>query len=365
MPTGRTPRPCAGSPISLGDCAGLRCPSSSRRGTWSRAPTWTCSAGSCRRPAPACWTPRRSARQRRGCGSTRAFGATPSIAFARACHQAAGANPFLLGELAAALREEGLQPDDAAVLRVERVAPATIGQSVLTRIARLGTDAITEAVTVAILYADSRLDLVTALADLPLGRTVEATDPAHARRHPDVRTSVVLRAPGPGQSDLRADPSRSARDRPRSRRDAPDRARGRVRASGEPSAAGAPARRRGGGRHPARGRAIRVRAWSARVGCAIAAPGARRASGGSPGGPDRACSGGGNGARPRRPGDGTRSGERGAHADRTGARRSGRRRHDAQLGARARGPQGVGGDRTRSSPKSTIGRRWTSFERCR
>ena len=80
-----------------------------------------------------------------------AFGADPTDAFCEECLDATGGNPFLLGELVAALRADGVTPDDDGAARVATIAPAGIARSVLARLVPLGAAAVAVAEAVAVL----------------------------------------------------------------------------------------------------------------------------------------------------------------------------------------------------------------------
>jgi predicted ATPase len=59
--------------------------------------------------------------------------------FARACHDATGGNPFLLGELVRALRAEGVRFTAEGIPRVTAVTPPTVARTVRATLERLGT----------------------------------------------------------------------------------------------------------------------------------------------------------------------------------------------------------------------------------
>ena len=68
-------------------------------------------------------------------------GAPPSTAFVAGCHQASGGNPFLLGELLASVRSDGLGWDDTAAASVASLSPRGVSRSVLLRLHRLAPPA--------------------------------------------------------------------------------------------------------------------------------------------------------------------------------------------------------------------------------
>ncbi|MCA1701904.1 MAG: AAA family ATPase [Actinobacteria bacterium] len=131
--------------------------------------------------------------------------------FCRACAEASGGNPFLLAEAMTSLRADGVCPVAAAARRVQDLHSGTISRAVLTRIARLGPEAIRLARAVAVLGPTAELRQVAHLAELAVGTAAGLVD-ALAREailvpsrpiefvHPLVKTAVyadsseVLRA---------------------------------------------------------------------------------------------------------------------------------------------------------------------------
>ncbi len=83
------------------------------------------------------------------------YGERVAPAFARACHQATGGNPFFLRELVRALRADGIDPTPAAVSRVTQEGPASVARSVLTRIAGLAPSAAVVARALAVLGGEA------------------------------------------------------------------------------------------------------------------------------------------------------------------------------------------------------------------
>lgn len=64
-------------------------------------------------------------------------GAAADPAFAEACHEVTGGNPFLLGELVHEVLEEKLPPTAASAARVHAIGPRGVARVVLLRLARL------------------------------------------------------------------------------------------------------------------------------------------------------------------------------------------------------------------------------------
>lgn len=96
--------------------------------------------------------------------------------FGDACHSASGGNPFLLTELAATLRADGIRPTAAAAARVCDVRPRTLSRAILLRLARMPAGALELATAVAVLGAGAGLDLAAALANLGRPEAAEALD---------------------------------------------------------------------------------------------------------------------------------------------------------------------------------------------
>ena len=94
--------------------------------------------------------------------------------FARACHDATGGNPFLLGELVRALRSDGVPFTAAGADRVTEVTPPTVSRSVRATLERLAPAARALARATATLGENVELELAAELAQ------IETTDAASA-----------------------------------------------------------------------------------------------------------------------------------------------------------------------------------------
>jgi DNA-binding CsgD family transcriptional regulator/tetratricopeptide (TPR) repeat protein len=127
--------------------------------------------------------------------------ARPSAALARACHDASGGNPYLLGELVRALRTDGLPRDEEAMATIELIASRALGRPVLARLRGLGDEAAQLATAVAVLGADAQLRPAALLAGLDLADAADAADALCAADvlgpgrplqfvHPAVRSAV-------------------------------------------------------------------------------------------------------------------------------------------------------------------------------
>ena len=94
------------------------------------------------------------------------IGRAPEPRFAEACRHASGGNPFLLGELATALREEDVAPTDANAGRVTEVTLGDVSHGVLRRLRLLPGDSLALARAAAVLGRDAPLRQAAALARL-------------------------------------------------------------------------------------------------------------------------------------------------------------------------------------------------------
>ncbi|MBS1870184.1 MAG: AAA family ATPase [Actinobacteria bacterium] len=118
------------------------------------------------------------------------LGAAPDDAFASACHEATGGNPFLLQELAITLAAQAVRPVAAAAGLVPELAPEGVTRTVLTRVARLTPQARALARAIAVLGDDSDHRLVAALAKLDEDATLAAADELRAVAILDAGTSL-------------------------------------------------------------------------------------------------------------------------------------------------------------------------------
>ena len=115
-----------------------------------------------------------------------ALGAAADPLFVRACHRATGGTPFLLRELASALRDDGVAPTAASAAIVDRLGPETVRRWMLLRLGRLPASAARLARILAVL---ERADLRHA-AELA-GLSVD-----EAGRAADVLAHVEILEPG-------------------------------------------------------------------------------------------------------------------------------------------------------------------------
>lgn len=121
--------------------------------------------------------------------------------FCQACADASGGNPFLLTEALRTIQAERIRPVQAQADRVARLRPDGIATSVLTRLSRLGPEAVNCARAVAVLGPAAELRRVAHLAQLDTASASVHVDQLvaetilHPSRplefvHPLVRTAV-------------------------------------------------------------------------------------------------------------------------------------------------------------------------------
>jgi class 3 adenylate cyclase/DNA-binding CsgD family transcriptional regulator len=87
--------------------------------------------------------------------------------FARACHEATGGNPFLLGELVRALIADDVPFTAAGAARVTHVTPPSVARATAVTLARLGAPAVGLARAAAVLGGGVSLERAAGLAGLP------------------------------------------------------------------------------------------------------------------------------------------------------------------------------------------------------
>jgi DNA-binding CsgD family transcriptional regulator len=132
---------------------------------------------------------------------TEEFGTAPVERFAGACDAVTGGNPFLLRELAASLRADGIGPGQEAADQVAGLGPRSVARAVALRVAGLGPAAGELARAAAILGDGAQLRHAAALAGVALADAAAAADelasigifePGTPLRfvHPIVRTAV-------------------------------------------------------------------------------------------------------------------------------------------------------------------------------
>jgi DNA-binding CsgD family transcriptional regulator len=103
-------------------------------------------------------------------------GATVDRRFAAACHAAAAGNPFVLRQLADAVRADGLDPAAASPEQVVELGSRAIARTILARIARMPEDAARVARALSVLAAGTGLRLVATVAGLDPERAARAAD---------------------------------------------------------------------------------------------------------------------------------------------------------------------------------------------
>jgi DNA-binding CsgD family transcriptional regulator/tetratricopeptide (TPR) repeat protein len=126
---------------------------------------------------------------------------TVDDAFARACAEASGGNPFLLRELALTLRDTGVPATAASVPEVTRTVPGSVSRAIPLRLSRLPGRARRLATAVAVLGDDAPLRTAAELAELSVeeaavaadelaGATILAPGPSLRFLHPLLATAV-------------------------------------------------------------------------------------------------------------------------------------------------------------------------------
>jgi DNA-binding CsgD family transcriptional regulator len=140
--------------------------------------------------------------------------ARPDEEFCVACHAASGGNPFLIGELLAAVANDGIEPIAPNARRIGDVGPSTVARMVLTRLTRIGRNATALAEAVAVLGGGAvELRQAAALAGLDphaAARAVDAlcaievliSEPPLRFVHPLVR-SAIFQSIGPAERSMR------------------------------------------------------------------------------------------------------------------------------------------------------------------
>src|SRR5262249_423675 len=133
---------------------------------------------------------------------TEEFGAAPAERFAGACHAVTGGNPFLLRELAASLRADGIGPGEEAADQGAGLGPRSVRRAAPLRGARVGAAPGGEVAGGAAILGDgAQLRQAAALAGVTLADAGAAADelagigvfePGTPLRfvHPIVRTAV-------------------------------------------------------------------------------------------------------------------------------------------------------------------------------
>jgi DNA-binding CsgD family transcriptional regulator len=104
------------------------------------------------------------------------FARSAAPEFVAACHAATGGNPFLVGELIAALSSDRVAATANNARRVGQIGPQTVSRAVLARVSRIGGEAgaLTEAV--AVLGGHTELRHGAALAGLEQDAAARASD---------------------------------------------------------------------------------------------------------------------------------------------------------------------------------------------
>ena len=95
-----------------------------------------------------------------------ALGETPNPSFTAAVHSATGGNPFLVVEVAASLRNEGIRPTRASVAGLTSIGLEGVQQSILHRLANLGPGAVALARAISVYGGNAEIGQAAELAGL-------------------------------------------------------------------------------------------------------------------------------------------------------------------------------------------------------
>jgi DNA-binding CsgD family transcriptional regulator len=107
---------------------------------------------------------------------TERFGSDAAPEFVAACYAATGGNPFLVGELLAALESDRVPATAKSAARVERIGPETVSRAVLARVSRLGAAARALTDALAVLGGRGELRYVASLAGIPVATAAMDAD---------------------------------------------------------------------------------------------------------------------------------------------------------------------------------------------
>ena len=135
--------------------------------------------------------------------------------FARACHDATGGNPFLLGELVRALRVDGVPFTTAGAVRIRGITPPTVARTVRVTLDRLRPAARALAHAAAVLGEGVELNLAAELAKVPMDEAASVVGELARAEILDDATPLCFRHPilaGAVRADLAA-PERAAAHR--------------------------------------------------------------------------------------------------------------------------------------------------------
>jgi DNA-binding CsgD family transcriptional regulator len=129
-----------------------------------------------------------------------------ALAFAEACHEVTSGNPFLLRQLADAVRADGVAPKAMGAERVRALGPRTVARSILLRLGHQSEAAAAFARALAVLGLEASLREAAALAGLSPADAARAADdlraidvldsgPDPAFVHPIVRRAIYADIP--------------------------------------------------------------------------------------------------------------------------------------------------------------------------
>lgn len=134
------------------------------------------------------------------------LGQDPDEAFAEACREGTGGNPFLLSELIAEVDAKGIAPTASTVGSLANLVPERVGETIRRHLERLSADAASLAASLAVLADGSDLAVAAELAGMDLGRAAAAASelvaaqilvdaPEPRFRHPLLQSAVRAQTP--------------------------------------------------------------------------------------------------------------------------------------------------------------------------
>lgn len=147
----------------------------------------------------------------------------PGERFVHACYAATGGNPFLIQAIAQAVGDDRIEPDDRNAEMIERLRPEVVTRHALSRISRLGPDALALAAAVAVLgdgallahaatIANLEPDTAASTADALGAAGVVVSAPPVSFVHPLLRAAVYEEIPPAQRARLHARAGRLLHD---------------------------------------------------------------------------------------------------------------------------------------------------------
>jgi DNA-binding CsgD family transcriptional regulator len=151
------------------------------------------------------------------------IGAESTELFAQTCRDATAGNPFLLAELARALKEAELDHSEESVECLTRAVAAGVSHSIRSRLDRLGKNSVDVARAVSVLEPNAQPRLIAGLAELAPADVTEASERLIDARllsdalapsyvHPLIRDAVLTDISEPRRAALHARAARLLRE---------------------------------------------------------------------------------------------------------------------------------------------------------